>query len=151
MKHSLQSVLLIAMVLASSLPSCAQEGVYQSFKADVPFKFRIGSRNFAPGQYQFIVVGPGLLALTNSKDRVVARLLTRSIRKTGIQSASHLVFHKTGKHLQLGEIWAEGKDLGLQVLGEEAAVRQMPSQPASPSLDLLMFQQRSPRGPHLKQ
>lgn len=122
---------------------------YTAFNFDVPFKFSVGERTFHAGIYQFIVLGPGLLALGDlQKKRIVATLVTRPMQTAEVPSATKLVFaSKKGDARLTSLLQHEGQSL--EILGEEVAMRQNPSPPLPRSLsDLEMLQQRlTPRLP----
>lgn len=123
---------LFAISLTVLLATAAHARTYEVFTVDVPFKFDIGHRTFRPGQYQFIFVGPGLLALRDSHAHVVASLVTRSIETGGPLPTSKLVFRNQKKQQHLAQIWIENHTQVVEILGEELSVRQ--SSPPPPPL-----------------
>ena len=48
----------------------------------VPFKFQVGDRTFNPGRYDFIVASPGVVAMRDEHEHIVANITTRP-RTTG--------------------------------------------------------------------
>jgi hypothetical protein len=143
MKHSwklqilvfpLAALLLGAGAAAQDLPQ-AHERTYPAFTVDVPFKFTVGQRTFAAGNYQFILVGPGLLAVGDlHKKRMVATLLTRQMQTSAAPAATKLVFTHDRKYARLTSILLERSTQSLEILGEEVAMRQSPSQPLPQSM-----------------
>jgi hypothetical protein len=134
------AALLLAGALAQDQPQ-ARERTYPTFAVDVPFKFNVGHRTFDAGRYQFILLGPGLLALGDlHKKRLVATLLTRQLQTTAVPAATKLVFTNDQKYARLTSILLEHQSHGLEVLGEEVAIRQNPSAAMPRSLmDLWML------------
>jgi hypothetical protein len=134
MKRLLLLTLLAVLLAAWLLPATAHARTYDVLNADVPFKFQIGARSFRPGHYQFVLVGPGLVALRDSHEHVIATLVTRSRDTDGPASATKLVFNKQKKHSQLAQIWMENRSQVLDVVGEEMAFRHTPIPGPPPTL-----------------
>lgn len=133
MKRFLQSTLLAMSLAVFFLPSAAQARTYDVVTASVPFRFNIGSREFRPGRYEFILLGPGILALRDTRTtHIVASLVTRSIEADGPLPTSKLVFHRQKKHQHLAEIWIEKRTQVIEVVGEELAMRPLPQPQAVP-------------------
>ena len=142
MKRFLLSTLLAAS-LSALLPALAHARTYETFTVDVPFKFHVGNRAFRPGRYQFIFAGPGLLALRDAKQHVIATFVTRSIETGKPSPDSKIVFKK---HEQLAQIWIENRSQIVEILGEELAIRQpAPAIPVPLDVDSL-FDRRSAPG-----
>lgn len=120
---------LIATSLGALLPTLAQARLYEVVSSDVPFKFQIGERTFNPGRYDFIMASPGVVAMRDSHKHIVANIATRP-RTGGLANNPKLVFNTHSKTAQLIQIWAERGEPGMDVVGEEKAVRTM--QPAPP-------------------
>lgn len=129
MKQVLQAALLAALLGTLVKPAAAQARTYDVLTADVPFKFNIGNRTFRPGQYQFIMVGNGLLALRDEKAHVIGSLTTRSIETGAPATTSKLVFDTKTKHARLAQIWLSGSSQIVEILGEEYTVRRPSSPP----------------------
>jgi hypothetical protein len=143
------AALLLAGALAQDQPK-ARERTYPTFAVDVPFKFNVGHRTFDAGNYQFILLGPGLLALGDlHKKRIVATLLTRQVQTSAVPTATKAVFTNDQKYARLTSILLEHQAQGLEVLGEEVAIRQNPSAALPRSLmDLWMLPPpQTPRPP----
>lgn len=139
---------LIAGSLAALLPTLAQARSYRVLTSDVPFKFQVGDRTFQPGAYEFIVAAPGVVAMRDSHERVVATINTRIKTTGGPTTESKLVFDTHSKTAQLIQIWAVTGEPGLDVVGEEKFVRATrPAAPVNtfqPGLELLMDRPVSP-------
>lgn len=123
-KRFLQLSLLVALLL----PALAHARSYDVMHAEVPFKFDIGNRTFRPGHYDFIMVGPGLVALRDSRAHIIASLVVRARETNAPLPTSKLMFNKQSKHFQLAEMWIEKRSQVLEVVGEELALR--PARPA---------------------
>lgn len=138
-KRFLQLTLLVAMLL----PVLAQARTYDVMHAEVPFKFDIGSRTFRPGHYDFIMVGPGLVALRDSHSHIIASLVVRGRETEAPLPISKLMFNKQKKHFQLAEVWMEKHSQVLEVVGEELAVRlPLPAPTIHPDIVNSMFERR---------
>jgi hypothetical protein len=150
MKRLLQLSLLAASLGAILAPALAHARTYDVMHANVPFKFNIGDRTFRPGHYQLIFVGPGLIALRDSHEHVIASLVTRSTGTDGPSPVSKLVFSRQTKHPQLAQIWIENRSQVLEVLGEEVAMRPIPPLPAAlpPEINSLFERRTEPRLKH---
>lgn len=139
---------LIASSLAALLPTLAQARSYKVLTSDVPFKFQVGDRTFQPGTYEFIVAAPGVVAMRDSHERVVATINTRTKTTGGPTTANKLVFNTHSKTAQLIQIWAVTGEPGLDVVGEEKSART--TQPAAPAntfqtgLEFLMQRSSAP-------
>ena len=138
-KRFLQLSLLAALLF----PALAQARTYDVMHADVPFKFDIGNRTFRPGHYDFIMVGPGLVALRDSHAHIIASLVVRERETDTPLPISKLTFNKLKKHFQLTEVWIEKRSQVLEIVGEELAVRQsLPAPSTQPSVMNSMFDRR---------
>ncbi len=127
--HRLHFLLLRFAALFLLLAVCAlpaHAGTYDALNVNVPFKFKIGDRAFRAGQYQFVLVGNGLIAVRDARERVVATLLARPV-ETEVPATTKLVFKSKKKDKQLAEIWLEHHSQMLKVLGEQPAIAPEPS------------------------
>lgn len=88
---------LIAASLATSfatlLPTVVEAKSYQVLSSYVPFKFQIGDRTFKPGRYDFIMAGPGIVAMRDEHERFVASITTKSRTAGGVAISPKLVFN----------------------------------------------------------
>jgi hypothetical protein len=150
MKFLLHSTLLTALVVAPLLPLSAQARTYETLTAQVPFKFNVGDRTFRPGQYQFILVGQGLLAIRDAKAHIIASLITRPVETSGPSASTRLVFDMKKHHARLAQISLENRSQVLEVLGEQRAMSSSPPQAPSLPTGSFSFSNRSDV-PRLKQ
>jgi hypothetical protein len=142
MKRFLQSTLLAMLLAVFFLPSAVQARTYDVVTASVPFKFNIGDRAFRAGRYEFILVGPGLLALRDTRTtHIVASLVTRDVEIEAPLPTSKLIFHLQKKRQYLTQIWIEKHNQIVEIMGEELAIRQAP-QPQAIPLEALSFSGR---------
>jgi hypothetical protein len=150
MKVLLRSSLFTALAALLLLPAAAQVRTYEVLTAQVPFKFNVGDRTFRPGQYQFILVGPGLLAVRDAKAHIVASLVIRSVETSGPPTSTTLVFDMKNHHARLARLSLENRSQVLEVLGEQRGMASsLP--PASPlPSDIFSFSNRE-NVPRLKQ
>jgi hypothetical protein len=118
--------LFVATLAALMFPAAAQARTYEVFTVDVPFKFNIASRTFQPGQYQFVLTGPGLLALRDGNGRFIASLITRSVKTGAPSTTSKLVFDHHKKNAQLIRLCLENRSQALEIMGEQFAMRSEP-------------------------
>jgi hypothetical protein len=143
MKRFLHMALIATSVAALLPPTVAQARSYQVLSTNVPFKFQIGDRTFNPGRYDFILAGPGIVAMRDSHEHFVASITTRA-RTTGeMVTVTKLVFNTHSKTAQLIQIWAAEGEPGMDVLGEEVSVRParsvpLPSDGLQPGFEFLM-------------
>lgn len=139
---------LLATSLATLLPTLAQARSYQVLTSDVPFKFQVGDRTFKPGTYEFIVAAPGVVAMRDSHERVVATFNTRPKTTGGPATATKLVFNTHSKTAQLIQIWAVKGEPGMDVLGEEMAARPaqstIPVNALQPGFEFMMQRPAAP-------
>jgi hypothetical protein len=148
--HRLHFLLLRFAALFLLLAVCvlpAHAGTYDALNADVPFKFKIGDRAFRPGQYQFVLVGNGLVAVRDARKRVIATLLARPV-ETEVPATTKLVFESKKKDKQLAEIWLEHHSQMLRILGEQPAIAVEPPLPRPfirPDIDALFERNVVPR------
>ena len=126
----LMAAVLAVSVLALERPAAAEPHTYQVITANVPFQFFVGDRGFHPGQYDFIMVGNGLLAIRDAKKHFIASLVTRSSEADG-PTSNKLVFTHRKKRAYLTQIFLEGSTQFMEVRGEQLAI-----DPALPLLQL---------------
>jgi hypothetical protein len=139
--------LFLAGLLAVSLgallpPAVAHATTVKVLTSDVPFGFQVGDRTFKPGRYQFVVLGPGRLAMRDSRAHYVALITTRTRETSGPVNTTKLVFNTRKKRAQLIEIWVEDNSQIMDVVGEEIAVRPTTVGPPPPMLDVTSFFER---------
>ena len=150
MKRLLQMALLAAS-LGSLLPAVAHARTYDVLSTNVPFRFQVGDRTFKPGHYQFILAGPGIVAMRDSQKHFIASIVTRARETGGPVSENKLVFNTQKKHAQLTEIWIANKSQIMQVVGEEIVVRQTaPAPPVNAFQPGFGFLFERPSAPGLK-
>ena len=140
---------LIATSLGALLPTLAQARLYDVVFSNVPFKFQIGERTFNPGRYEFIVASPGVVAMRDSHKHIVASIATRPRTTGGLANSPKLVFNTHSKTAQLIQIWVSKDQPGMDVVGEETAVR--PPQPVNtfqPGFEFLMDRPSAPGFKH---
>jgi hypothetical protein len=141
----------LATSFAIFLPTMAEARSYDVVSSDVPFKFQIGERTFNPGRYDFILASPGVVAMRDSRGHIVANIATRP-RTGGLANNPKLVFNTHSKTAQLIQIWAARNEPGMDVVGEEKAVRTVqPAPPANtfqPGFEFLMERPSAPGFKH---
>jgi hypothetical protein len=108
---------------------------------NVPFKFTVDERTFNAGQYKFVVLGPGLLGVLNTKTREAVHLITRDLQLPQVALATHVTFTKSGKRRRLTSILLGARAQSLQIVGEEMSAPQSAPQ-VGPLIPLDLF----PRG-----
>ena len=126
MKSLEHSVVLLVSVMACLLPAVAQVRTYQVISANVPFKFTAGERVFRPGHYEFILVGPGLMAIRDQHRHMVASLITRTSDEASPSARTRLVFDRSKKKARLQKIYVESRTQVLEVVGEQLAIQSSP-------------------------
>ncbi len=138
----LRIAVLTACIVMFLQPGNAQ--TYNVISADVPFEFMVGTRTFAPGHYELVLTGNGLLAVRDAQKRTVAALITRSVDSRRPLPTTKLVFKLQDKHQHLSQIWVENQLEILEVMREEVAMRQQrPSAAASIWFDANSFLERN--------
>jgi hypothetical protein len=139
---------LIAGSLAALLPTLAHARLYDVVSSEVPFDFQIGERTFKPGRYDFIMASPGVVAMRDSRKRIVANIATRPRTAGGLANKPKLVFNTHTKTAQLIQIWVNKDQPGMDVVGEEKTVQTVqPAAPVNtwtPGFDFLMLRPASP-------
>jgi hypothetical protein len=151
MRRFLLSTLVAASLVtsfATFLPTVAEAKSYQVLSSYVPFNFQIGDRTFKPGRYDFIMAGPGIVAMRDEHEHFVASITTKSRTTGGVAISPKLVFNTHTKTAQLIQIWATKGEPGMDVVGEETAVRPTQSAPPvnvfQPGLEFLMGRPSAP-------
>jgi hypothetical protein len=142
MKTLLQSALFVASLSAVLLPMAAHARTYEVFSADVPFKFYVGDRIFSPGHYEIVFMGPGLVALRDSRAHVVGTFVARSIAADAPSASSRLVFRHEKKRPYLSQIWIQNRAQFTEILGEELAMRSSPPPLGAPGDAFFSFSAR---------
>ena len=136
--RSWKAIVVLSLLVALLAPAAVQARSYQTFTADVPFEFTIGDRKFKPGTYTFVILGPGLMVVEDAKKHALTTLVTRDVRSEDTTSPPHIFFDKQKGHNHLASIWMGNGPQGLQIVGEQVAIRQ--GQPPAPLILL-------PQGP----
>jgi len=149
--RALHAIMFAAALAVLLFSPAAHARSYDVFTADVPFKFNVGERTFRPGHYEFIFVGPGLVAVRDAQKEVIGSFITRTITTQTPAPSSKLVFVNDKKRQQLSQIWLENRTEGVQILREELAVRSTPPKPPVIAPDAMLFLTGRPEGPRLKQ
>ena len=144
-------VALIAASLGAMLPTLAHAHSYQVLSTYVPFKFQVGNRTFKPGRYDFIVAGPGIVAMRDEHDQFIASITTRTRTTGGPTTETKLVFNTHTKTAQLIQIWAAKGEPGMDVLGEELVVRPARTVPTNALQPGYEFMLQRPSAPGFKQ
>ena len=147
--------LFLAGLVAASLgallpPAVAHATTVKVLTSDVPFGFQVGERTFKPGRYQFVVLGPGRLAMRDSRAHYVAMITTRDRDMRAPVTKTKLVFDTRKKRPQLVEIWVEENSEVMDIVGEEVTARPTTIGPPPPMLDVTSFFERRAE-PGLKQ
>lgn len=121
--HSWKNAILICvLIVAGLLPAGAQNRHLQSFNSEVPFEFKIGDRKFHAGYYEFVVLGPGIMAMRDRRAHVLAMLMTRQLQGQERDVAPRFIFQNSKGHMRLSSIWnAKGAE-GYEILGEDMPV-----------------------------
>ena len=133
--RSCKSIVALTLLVTLLAPLAVQARAYQTFTVDVPFEFNIGDRKFKPGTYIFVIVGTGLMALENAKKHALATLITRDIQSAASSSPSpHLSFERRKGHTHLVSLWMTDGKQGLEIVGEQVAMRQASPFQAPPEL-----------------
>lgn len=140
--HSWKSIIALTLLITLIVPFIAQARTYQGYSVDVPFAFNIGDRKFKAGTYVFVILGPGLMAVQDSKKHLVTTLLTRDTQseEEAKPGTPHLRFSIKKGRSHLVSIWMGNGPQGLEILGEEVAMQQtqppplirLPHDPLSP-------------------
>jgi len=145
-KGKLRRVILLAAILGpagweAQAPAQTEARRYLVLTVSVPFQFMAGQRTFNPGQYKFVILGPGLLGVLNTKTRQAVHLVTRDLQLAEAPANTHLVFKDEGRVHRLSSILLMDRAQSREVLGEEISVGQNPLQP-DPLIPLELY----PRG-----
>lgn len=134
--RSWKSIIALTVLAALLAPITVLARSYQTFTVDVPFEFTIGERKFKPGTYTFVILGPGLMAVENAKKHVLTTLVTRDIRSAeDISSAPRAFFDKRKGRNHLASVWMGNGRPGVEIVGEQVAMRQAP--PSQPPAELI--------------
>jgi hypothetical protein len=130
--YSWKSIVALILLVALLAPVAAHPRAYQTYTVNVPFEFTSGARKFKAGTYIFVILGPGLVAVEDAKKHVLTILITRDIRTADAASFPHVFFDQQKGHAHLASIWMGNGPQGLEVVGEQVAMRQ--NQPPPPLL-----------------
>lgn len=131
MKNSFQRIVPLVVVMIILLMSASGESrKYPGVQAEVTSEFSIARRTFRRGTYQFLLVGPGLLAIRNPHGPVLAVFMTRPLKSFSSSSPGSLIFRKHKKQMQLKELWPLGQEQRLEIVAEEPALPPNQYQPS---------------------
>jgi hypothetical protein len=108
MKRNLIGIL--SLVVMSMLASAT--GAYaQSVRANVPFAFRVGSKQLPAGAYKISMTSDNAIAIGNGQTSAVLVMVRR---ETPRNSGNKLVFHHLGGQYFLAAIWRDA-DSGMAI------------------------------------
>ena len=107
MKRNLIGIL--SLVVMSML---AATGAYaQSVRANVPFAFRVGSKQLPAGAYEIRMTSDNAITIRNGQSRATLVMVRREDPRN---SGNKLVFHHLGGEYFLAAIW-RGADNGMAI------------------------------------
>jgi hypothetical protein len=108
MKRNLIGIL--SLVVMSMLVSAT--GAYaQSVRANVPFAFRVGSKQLPAGAYEIRLTSDNAITIRNGQSRATLVMVRREDPRN---SGNKLVFHHLGGEYFLAAIW-RGADNGMAI------------------------------------
>ena len=147
MKRLFLAGLLAAALGALLPPAMAHATTVKMLTSEVPFAFQVGDRTFKAGRYQFVVLGPGRVAIRDSRAHYVAVITTRDRDMRAPVTKTKLVFNTRKQRPQLVEIWVEENKEVMDVVGEEIAARPATIAPPPPLVDVnSLFERRAEPG-----
>src|SRR3954468_11082301 len=115
MNHMKRSLILIALTFAMFGVSAFAQSAYMQLKVDVPFDFYVGKQTFSAGEYSVVRTSPGILILRDSRNHVVATMLTSTTEFPSPRNSSILKFRNEGGRYLLSEVWEEGATSGFEL------------------------------------
>ncbi|HZQ24754.1 MAG TPA: hypothetical protein VFA89_18340 [Terriglobales bacterium] len=104
----------------------------QRVKANVPFAFTVGTKNFPAGQYSAVQTGPNLMTLRDDRGRSVATLTTKNIQSSKQTTVPKLTFVRRDGRYYLSQVWWQ----------EDQIVDELPL----PHSDAMLARQKSSSG-----
>ncbi len=112
---------LLVMTVAVLGLSSAFAQQRDTFKADVPFAFRMANVVLPAGEYTISQnTLTGVVYLLNPQGKASAGAITHAIAPNVSGKASKLVFHKYGDNYFLAEVWASNVYTGWQLRKTDA-------------------------------
>jgi hypothetical protein len=119
---NLRSVIFAFAVLLMATAANAQQ---TNVKANVPFDFVVGDRDYPAGEYSLkSMQGNGIpIRLDNREESTTGIALSNTCTSSAPANSTKLVFHRLGDHYFLYQIWTEGNSSGRQFRMSRAEVQ----------------------------
>jgi hypothetical protein len=112
MKHLLSRTLTSFVLALISLATTAPAQSAPVIKVNVPFEFTFGDRTFLAGDYSLARPEQHLLALRDSRGRMIDWVLTERLDSLAPAASTELKFDSSeGKHI-LTEVWLQEQTSG---------------------------------------
>jgi hypothetical protein len=108
-------------VLLATVPGLAQASPFR-LKVEVPFRFDVGNKTFAAGEYYIISVAPNTLALRDSEYRFLGFFMTGTLQSRERSHTTAVEFAQEGGRRVLKQVWQEGTHYGFEMASRKAAV-----------------------------
>lgn len=106
--------LFVSVVLSMAAAAQAQY-VARTIKANVPFEFLVGSKQFPAGDYFLVSNGQLDMQLRDAQSRTLAIFHTKPVESSTRPSKPKLEFLVTGGDHVLSRVWQEGENRGQEL------------------------------------
>ena len=114
MKHGVRILTLFAAAVLWLVPGACAQFCYTVVKAEIPFPFTVAGRDFPAGQYSMVSDTPHVLSLRDDQGRVLATVMTYSVRVEVPPDSPKLRFYVEGERYILAEAWRANDETGYQ-------------------------------------
>ena len=114
------SSLIVTLTLAVAVASASAQS-FNHIVVNVPFDFTVGERILQAGKYtirQISSDSPNVF-ISSEDGKTTAILLVHSVEARTIPDQAKLVFHRSGNHYFLSEIWTGTSNIGRQLYKSE--------------------------------
>lgn len=117
------AVALGSVVLMGTGRAYAQSA--ESVRAQIPFDFKVGNTTLPAGEYRLKydpAESQGVLTVRSADGRHEAFVLTEAVAaRKGTPVANRLEFEREGASYVLSEVFSDGSNVGLEILGTHPA------------------------------
>ena len=120
-----RAILFAVMAMASFTGIASAQISPRVIKANVPFEFKVGAREFPAGHYSVTESRQGVLSLQNEQGRAVALMLTHTVESANPVYSPKLLFVASDGGYALLEVWQGEGTAGEQLARPKSTVREV--------------------------
>jgi hypothetical protein len=116
-----QALLLLSLAIPYFSGTALAQTTAPIIKVNVPFEFEVGNKTFAAGDYSILRSGKYFLVLRNSRQQVVASVLTTPVQRLTAPATPKLEFYVEGGEHRLMQVWQANDHYGSELFRPKPA------------------------------